>query len=241
MKSFIQKLLWLVFAFIAAAVAGMSHSAASAAYQSHDSIRERAQQFLLQQLDPSQRADAQIEIGRLDPRLRLRQCAAPLQATALGGRAPVGATSVAIRCEDDRPWKLYVTARVVVFDEVLVAARALRRGDSLRASDLRRERRDLSRLPYGYLTEAAEAEGKLLQRSYLAGQVVQPNHLEAPQLVKRGQQVTLHARTGGVEIHMSGEALSDGAQGERIQVRNHSSDRIVEGEVVAKGVVRVRI
>lgn len=241
MKSFIHKVIWLVLAFVAAAAAGMSHGAARETHQSHESIRERAQQFLLQQLHPSQRADARIEIGRLDPRLRLRQCTAPLQASVLGGRARVGATSVAVRCEDGRPWTLYVTARVVVFGEVLVAARALRRGETLHAGDLRRERRDLSRLPYGYLSEAAEAEGKVLQRSYLAGQAVQPNHLEAPLLVKRGQQVTLHARTDSVEIRMAGEALSDGAQGERIRVRNHSSDRIVEGEVVAKGVVRVRI
>lgn len=218
-----------------------AYGAQAAPIQSHDSIRARARALLIEQLDPAQRADAEIEIGRLDPRLRLRQCTAPLQAFAVGNRSPIGATSVAIRCEGDHPWKLYVTARVVVYSDVLVAARPLNRGEPVQAGDLRRERKDLSRLPYGYLTDPVNATGKVLKRSYLAGQVLQPRQLAAPTLIKRGQQVTLHARAGGIEIRMGGQALSDGSAGDRIRVRNTSSDRVVEGEVVAKGVVKVRI
>lgn len=209
--------------------------------QSHDSIRDRVHQFLHDQLQPSQRKDAEINIGRLDPRLRLRQCTTPLQAFAVGGRPTVGATSVGVRCAGKQPWTLYVTARVVVFDDVLVATRALGRGEQIRAGDLRPARKDLSRLPYGYLTGQDSPVGKVLKRSYLAGDVVQPNQLAAPVLVKRGQRVTLHARAGGIEIHMGGKALSDGSAGERIRVENTSSNRIVEGEVIAKGVVRIRI
>lgn len=233
--------IWLNCLVLAATLTATARAETDTSSQSHDSIRARVHQFLVEQLEPSQRQDAEIEIGSLDPRLRLRQCTAALQAFALGGRDTVGATSVGVRCEDAQPWTLYVTARVVVFDDVLVASRSLRRGEPLGPGDLRRERKDLSRLAYGYLTDADSAQGKILKRSYLPGQVVQPNHLQAPQLVKRGQQVTLHAEAGGIEIHMGGEALSDGAAGERIQVRNNSSNRIVEGEVVAKGVVKVRI
>lgn len=231
---------WL---FVVMAVLGCSTAAAAdaAGVQSRDSIRARAERFLLEQLEPEQRKDAQIEIGHLDPRLRLRQCPAPLQAFAVGGRPPIGATSVGIRCGQGRPWTLYVTARVVVFADVLVTTRALNRGESVRAGDVRLERKDLSRLHYGYLTRPDAAVGKVLKRGYLAAQVIQPNQLAAPLMVKRGQQVTLLAQSGGIEIRMGGKALGDGAAGDRIQVRNNSSDRIVEGEVIAKGVVQVRI
>lgn len=235
------KALWWYAAGIALAAWCGTVAATSAPAQDHERIRERVNLFLLQQLSPAQRKDAKIDIGRLDPRLRLRQCPAPLQAFAVGGRPTVGATSVGVRCPGDRPWTLYVTARVVVFDNVLVAAHALDRGQPIRAGDLQATRKDLSQLPYGYLTDAQTAVGKVLKRSYLPGQVVQPNQLAAPLLVKRGQQVTLHAEAGGIEIHMGGKAMSDGAVGERIRVRNVSSNRIVEGEVIAKGVVRVRI
>lgn len=236
-----HRTIWLTCWLWLGALPGMTLAGESAPSQSLDSIRARVEAFLLEQLQPSQRQDAEIEIGRMDPRLRLRQCTAPLQAFAMGGRPTVGSTSVGVRCDDEKPWTLYVTAQVVVYDDVLVATRALRRGETLAQGDLRLARKDLSRLAYGYLTDAEAAQGQVLKRSYLAGQVVQPGHLDKPVLVKRGQQVTLHARSGGIEIHMGGEALSDGAAGERIQVRNSSSNRVVEGEVVAKGVVRVRI
>ena len=233
--------LWIGWVILAVAAATGAVSADDRPMQSLDSIRDRVYQFLHDQLEPSQRKDAKIDIGRLDSRLRLRQCPAPLQAFAVGGRPTVGATSVGIRCTGKRPWTLYVTARVVVFDNVLVATRALGRGEQLKAGDLRPARKDLSRLPYGYFTEPDAAVGKVLKRGYLAGDVVQPNQLAAPVLVKRGQQVTLHAQAGGIEIHMGGKALSDGSAGERIRVQNTSSNRIVEGEVIGKGVVRVRI
>lgn len=226
---------------LAALCWSLAAAAGEDAVQSPDSIRARAEQFLLQQLSPAQRKDAKIEIGRLDARLRLRQCPAPLQAFAVGGRDPIGATSVGIRCDGPQPWTLYVTARVVVFADVLVASRALNRGETISPADLRFARKDLSRLPYGYLDDVHAAVGKTVKRSVLPNQVVQPNQLAAPLLVKRGQQVTLLGQTGGIEIRMAGKALGDGAAGERIRVRNSSSERIVEGEIVAKGVVQVRL
>ncbi len=192
-------------------------------------------------LEPSQRKDAQIEVGRLDQRLRLRQCDAPLQAFAVGHRPSIGATSVGIRCDDHKPWTLYVTAQVVVFGDVVVAAHAVSRGEELRPGDLRLQRKDLSKLAYGYLTQLQSATGKVLKRNYLSDQVLQPDQLRAPKLVKRGQQVTLHAEAGGIEVRMTGTALSDGAAGDRIRVRNSRSNRVVEGEVVAEGVVKIRI
>ncbi len=233
--------MWLAAPLLAAAFCSFGAHGERAAIQSTDSIRARAKQFLTARLDPLQQKDARIEIGRLDPRLRLRQCDAPLQAFAVGGRPRVGATSVGIRCDDRKPWTLYVTAQVVVFGDVVVAARAVNRGDQLRPADLRLQRKDLSKLAYGYLTQVQSATGKVLKRSYVNGAVVQPDQLQAPKLVKRGQQVTLHAEAGGIEVRMAGTALSDGAAGDRIQVRNSRSNRVVEGEVVAEGVVKIRI
>jgi flagella basal body P-ring formation protein FlgA len=40
---------------------------------------------------------------------------------------------------------------------------------------------------------------------------------------------------------MSGKALADGVAGQRVQVRNLSSRRVVEGTVVAPGLIRVSL
>ena len=58
-------------------------------------------------------------------------------------------------------------------------------------------------------------------------------------LVRRGQQVTLIATNGPVQIRARGQALTEGAASERVRVQNVSSLKIVEGVVESEGVVRV--
>ena len=52
--------------------------------------------------------------------------------------------------------------------------------------------------------------------------------------------MTILSEAGGIQVRMNGEALADGTQGKVVRVRNASSKRIVEGEVIAKGMVKVR-
>lgn len=65
--------------------------------------------------------------------------------------------------------------------------------------------------------------------------------LEAPRLVRKGDLVTLLAEIAGVNVRMTGKALADGAAGTSIQVSNLSSQRVIEGTVIAEGVVKVRM
>jgi flagella basal body P-ring formation protein FlgA len=57
--------------------------------------------------------------------------------------------------------------------------------------------------------------------------------------VRRGQTVVVISGSPGFEVRATGEALNDGQSGDRIQVRNRQSRRILEGQVEASGVVRV--
>jgi len=216
-------------------------SAGSEALQSHDSIRAKVRAHLEQRLSPEQRAGARIEVGRLDPRLRLPACGNPLQTFATGTRPTVGAVTVGVRCESHKPWTLYVSARVAVYGPVVVAAEPLPRGTPVTPQHVRVERRDLSTLSFGWLTAPEQALGRITKRPYRPGQVLQPNQLEEPKLVRRGEQVIVRASAGGLEISINGQALADGVRGERIRVRNLRSKRIIEGEVVDAGVVRVNI
>jgi flagella basal body P-ring formation protein FlgA len=60
-------------------------------------------------------------------------------------------------------------------------------------------------------------------------------------LVRRGQQVTLLARTGSIEIRAQGRALSDGGVSDRIRVQNVNSLKVVEGVIEDAGIVRVAL
>ena len=81
--------------------------------------------------------------------------------------------------------------------------------------------------------------GKVLTRSGSAGQILHPALLAGSVAVRRGQQVILLANSGGVLVRMTGTAVVDGDVGERIQVRNSSSTRIVEGVVREDGTVEI--
>ncbi|MEQ8207863.1 MAG: flagellar basal body P-ring formation chaperone FlgA [Woeseia sp.] len=167
----------------------------------------------------------------LDQRLRLANCEQPLQAFLRDGAKIRQRTIVGVRCLGPQPWKVYVPVNIVVTETVLVLTSNLPRGHTLSASDLKREKRDVSRLPGGYLASIEEAVGHRLKQSLRAGNIVTPATVQAELLIRRGQTVTLNAATDAINIRMTGKALMDGALNQRIRVENTSSGRVVEGLV----------
>lgn len=181
-------------------------------------------------------AQVEITVQRLDPRLRLPACRAPLAAEMPAAGRPLGSVAVNVRCADPA-WSLFVPGRVSVQRPVVVMAASRPRGALLSESDLAMEHRDLGALPAGYVTDPAELVGKELRRPVQARAVVLPGMARAPELVRRGERVTLQAAAGGIAVHSEGEALNAGALGERVRVRNLSTRRVVEGTVGGDGLV----
>ena len=231
---------WLALALVGlGAMAVGRHADAAPQLQDHASIRNAVRQFLATRLKQRKADVRSISVGSLDPRLRLPHCGRPLETFATGSGRLIGSTTVGVRCEGAKPWKLYVSAQTVVVGNVVVTTRPLARHHILQASDLRLARRDLTTLPRGYLEQPQQAVGEVLLRQLGDGQVVRLTQIAAPKLVRRGETVTLSADAGGVRVRMSGKALSDGASGDSVQVRNLSSRRVVQGIVTARGVVTV--
>ena len=205
--------------------------------QNLDAVRAAAARFVETQMRyPG--ATLRVSVEALDPRLRLAPCDG-LQAFFPAGARRLGNTTVGVRCRSPKPWVIYLTARVEAYGKVLVSAHALPQGAVLAASDFRLARRDLAALPYGYLSDTRRIAGMILTQPLSADAVLTPGMLQAPHLVHRGQRVTLMATAPGLEVRMAGQALTDGARGTLVQVRNMASQRVVEGTVVAAGVVRV--
>ncbi len=186
-------------------------------------------------------ADERLEVvvGHLDPRLRLQACAAPLQTFSPPGSELRGNTTVGVRCTAPRPWTVYVPARIRMLGPVLVLTQARPRGTVLRAEDVKPVARDRAALRQGYFRAAGEVAGMVLSRSLAAGSVLTPRAVQRPRLVARGERVVIVASAGGIQVHSSGEALQDGARGDRIRVRNLASRRLIEARVVASGTVQV--
>lgn len=219
-------------------------SAVGSDFQSEDVIRKAVERFVQGELSNSGTTTGRttVEVGRLDPRLRLPACDKKLEAFLPPGGKLIGGATIGVRCTGGKPWSLYVPAKVGMRIGILIANRPLARGARLSPEDLRMDERDAATLTQGYLTDPQQAYGQVLKRSLSVGAPLVPAALEPPLAIKKGDRVTVVAKSaGGIEVRMAGTALTNGAAGDRIRVRNLNSERVVEGTVAGGGIVEVTL
>jgi flagella basal body P-ring formation protein FlgA len=123
---------------------------------------------------------------------------------------------------------------------VYVAARDLPAGTRISDQDLRLERRRLDDSLSRYLTEGDRLKGIVLLKPVVAGQEIKAGTFVSGVVVRSGDLVKIVARSGALELSISGQARSSGKVGERIAVKNLQSDAIIQATVVDEGVVEVR-
>jgi flagella basal body P-ring formation protein FlgA len=93
-------------------------------------------------------------------------------------------------------------------------------------------------LPYDYLSNREQAVGLAVRRTQPAGAVVTAAALEAPEVVRRGEMVTLTSGSGPISVKSSGVALEPARLNQRLKVRS-ASGRVIEGTAEGPGQVRV--
>lgn len=218
-----------------------SSSIFAVSYQSHDSIYKVAKTYLKKQVDLSNNRNSVIKVAKLDSRLKLKLCSKSLSAFVPKGRRLIGKTTVGIRCEGKNPWSLHVAATISAYQMVAVASRQLQKGSVLSESDIRLKKMDVSTLPYGFIEEIKNGVGKKLRRRILKGAVLTPSMLKSPQIVNRGQEITIMALSGRMKVKVKGKALASGAVGERIKVMNLKSQHKLEGVITQSGEVKIDI
>ena len=220
-------------------LAGTGCTAIAAQPQATDTLQQVAQEFLQQQL--SRQDDVEISVGRLDSRLRLTPCQETPQAFLPAGARLQGKLTVGLRCAGPKPWTVYVPAHIRIYTEVMAAAIPLGRGEQVGKDDIIAVRQELSELRSGYFNRHEDVVGKVVKRAMNAGQVFSPQRLKAPLLVRRGEEVTILATTGGLSVRVRGKALKDAARGEQLPVRNTNSKRVIQAVAIEPGTVSVRM
>ena len=168
-------------------------------------------------------------VGPLDTHLQQEKCSRPLKAFVASPQHMKDRVMIELRCQDAKPWHLYVPVRIVATSPVAVAAHAIIAGTVIKATDLKTEEHDVSELPLGFLDDPAIAIGLTASRPIAGGAYISNQQLVAPKTVQRGQSVTLIADAGGMSVRMAGRVLSDGLMNQRVRVQNLSSGKIVEG------------
>lgn len=177
-----------------------------------------------------------IEAVAIDARLKMNRCTAPLDAKV--ERAIMrGTGTVAVSCSAPA-WRLFVPVRATNDVDAVVLARNVQPGDVLTADDVTVARRSSAALPYDYLSDTAQAIGLTIRRTQPPGAVVTAAALDAPEVVRRGELVTLTSGAGPISVKGEGVALAPARLNQRVKVRS-SSGRVIEGTAEGPGQVRV--
>jgi flagellar basal body P-ring formation protein FlgA len=206
--------------------------------QSLESIQAAAEGFVRAGLPSGKH---HVSANKLDERLRLNECAAPLEAFSQNSGGTSGRVTVGVRCSSPQTWTLYVPVSVEVEVAVLVLRRPLARRARVTMADVEPQTRLLPGSGTQFISDIANLQGHRLKRSLPVGTALTVDMLTPDLLVRRGQQVTVIAASGPVEIRAQGLALNDGAASDRVRVQNVTSLKIVEGVVESESVVRVGI
>jgi flagella basal body P-ring formation protein FlgA len=178
-------------------------------------------------------------VGPIEPHLQFEKCNRPISPILASPQHMKDRVTIELRCEDPKPWHLYVPVRIVSTSPVAMAVHAIVAGTAIKASDLKIEEHDVSELPLGFLDDPAIAVGLIASRPIAEGAYLTNQQLTAPKVVQRGQSVTLLADAGGISVRMAGRALSDGLINQRVRVQNLSSGKIVEGIARSEQVVEI--
>lgn len=226
--------------FVLLAITTLSTNAHSQESHSLDDIANTAHDFVMEQVQ-TDNEDIHVVVGRLDARLKLHQCSIPLEAYSQNYEMRQGRSTVGIRCNDIKPWTLYVPITVKNFKKVATLKHALTRNTVLSDDDISLQKMNINRLPSGYFDDLEQLKGKVLTQSLSKGAVLTQHHIKLPMAIKRGQRVTVIARNSVIEVRMEGTALSKGAIGERIKVKNMKTKRIIEGVIINKHLISVNL
>lgn len=180
----------------------------------------------------------EVELGQLDPRLKLAPCE-QIKPYLPTGTRPYGHTRIGLRClQGPTRWNVYLPVTVKLFAPALVAATALPAGTVLAAQHLQRTEVDLAASPDPALTAAPLALGRTLARPLAAGDTLRRGDLKARQYFNAGDVVRIVAVGNGYAVSAEGQAMTPGVEGQPARVRVESG-RILSG--VPSGDRRVEI
>lgn len=180
-----------------------------------------------------------IEVGRLDPRLRLAPCQRVEPYLPTGTRL-WGKSRIGLRCaQGPTPWNVYLPITVKVYGMAWVASGTLAAGAVLGPADLVQAEVDWAEDSTPVISDPSLAVGRVLLRRVTAGQGLRSADLRPRQWFAAGDMVKLVAIGPGFTVTGSGEALTHGIEGQAVRVRTDGG-KVVTGQAAGERRVEIR-
>ncbi|MDX2322589.1 MAG: flagellar basal body P-ring formation chaperone FlgA [Moritella sp.] len=202
----------------------------------HQALEKFAESFIKAQLISTENERVSIEVSKIDRRITVTQCEGNISAVLVGNKSLKRTATVRIRCDDAENWQVHVPVKIIRLVPVVVSNRPLSKGSLLTKNNTKIEYMNRVLLRSGYISDLAFVNRARLKRQLAGEQMISTRDIC---LVCKGESVTITSSVGNLTVKTGGLALSNGILGEKINVRNSKSKRIVSGIVQAAGVIQI--
>ncbi|MFT4063145.1 flagellar basal body P-ring formation chaperone FlgA [Paraburkholderia sp.] len=151
-----------------------------------------------------------------------------------------GRMTVGVRCAGERPWTIYLQARVSLHATYYLAARAMAPGEVLTAADLVARDGDLTGLPQAIVTDPSQAVGSVSLVRIAGGMPLRRDMLKSASAVAIGQTVRVVAAGDGFSISAEGSAMNNASPGQQVRVKT-ANGQIISGIVKDGATVEIQM
>lgn len=214
----------------------LSAPAEASALQDAQTLRMQAQRHLLERIGQTYPGvQGRVEMGAVDPRLRLPLCER-LEFFLPAGVRLLGSGNLGVRCAGPEQWTLYLGFQIALRGPALVAKRPLGSRQPVMPEEVELREIDYEAAPGEYLRTVEELEGAMTARPFAAGQALTQDRLLRRQTVRAGQRVKVLFKGDGFQVTQEGVALNGAMPGEVVRVRVPSG-KLIQGLATVDGQV----
>jgi flagella basal body P-ring formation protein FlgA len=135
--------------------------------------------------------------------------------------------------------QLRLIGTAVVTAQTVELLRPLARGELIKLSDVTMRRVPRAQISGETVTNPDQAVGMAARTAINAGRQISVGELMKPELVHRGENVTIVYQTPGLMLAVRGKAKDGGTEGDMIDIVNLQSNRTVRATVIGRGQVAV--
>lgn len=219
-------------------VVSIAQSPIDAPLQSHESIRTAAVDFVRSQIPEGVKIQ-DIKAGKLDSRIRFRECSEALQVRSSMNRNISSHWTINVRCEAPVAWNIYIPVKTTLLQKMLVSRTTITRGEIITPDKLKLTERVITNQNQKYFSNLKDVVGRQARRSIRPDRVINSSMLQEAYLVHKKEPVLIYAQNQKIRISVKGTALKNGKYNDIIRVRNNSSKKIIDAVVVDRGVVAI--
>jgi flagellar basal body P-ring formation protein FlgA len=194
--------------------------------------------WTLERAGAPQGARVEVELGQLDPRLKLAPCGR-IEPYLPAGSRPWGRSRIGLRCLDGATrWNVFLPITVRVFAPAPVLRESMPAGAELDPDQFSEAEVDWAERPTPPLADLSTLAGRTLLRPLAAGQPLRDADLARKVWFGAGEVVKVTAVGNGFQVSTEGQALGRGLDGQTVRVRTEGG-RVVTGTAVGERRVEI--